>query len=337
VKVDGGVGFDLAKAAQTAKEAEDAGYDGVWSAETSHDPFFPLLLAAEHTEKVELGTGIAVAFPRSPMHMANIGWDLQNFSKGRFLLGLGSQIRAHIEKRFSATWSKPASRMREYILAMRTIWSSWQEGTQLDFKGDFYSHTLMTPFFNPGPNPYGTPRVFLAAVGERMTEVAGEVCDGLLAHGFTTEAYLREVTLPALERGLAKAGKTRSQFEISCPTFVITGTNEEEVAAADQGVRQQIAFYASTPAYRPVLDKHGWGDLQPDLNRLSKQGEWVEMGRLITDDIVSTFAVQGQPEEIPKLILARYGDVIDRVTFYTPYKSDPDRWKAVLAGFKSAV
>jgi len=337
VKVDGGVGFDLAKAAQTAKEAEDAGYDGVWSAETSHDPFFPLLLAAEHTEKVELGTGIAVAFPRSPMHMANIGWDLQNFSKGRFLLGLGSQIRAHIEKRFSATWSKPASRMREYILAMRTIWSSWQEGTQLDFKGDFYSHTLMTPFFNPGPNPYGTPRVFLAAVGERMTEVAGEVCDGLLAHGFTTEAYLREVTLPALERGLAKAGKTRSQFEISCPTFVITGTNEEEVAAADQGVRQQIAFYASTPAYRPVLDKQGWGDLQPDLNRLSKQGEWVEMGRLITDDIVSTFAVQGQPEEIPKLILARYGDVIDRVTFYTPYKSDPERWKAVLAGFKSAV
>jgi len=337
VKVDGGVGFDLAKAAQTAKEAEDAGYDGVWSAETSHDPFFPLLLAAEHTEKVELGTGIAVAFPRSPMHMANIGWDLQNFSKGRFLLGLGSQIRAHIEKRFSATWSKPASRMREYILAMRTIWSSWQEGTQLDFKGDFYSHTLMTPFFNPGPNPYGTPRVFLAAVGERMTEVAGEVCDGLLAHGFTTEAYLREVTLPALERGLAKAGKTRSQFEISCPTFVITGTNEEEVAAADQGVRQQIAFYASTPAYRPVLDKHGWGDLQPDLNRLSKQGEWVEMGRLITDDIVSTFAVQGQPEEIPKLILARYGDVIDRVTFYTPYKSDPERWKAVLAGFKSGV
>jgi len=337
MKVDGGVGFDLATAAQTAKEAEDAGYDGVWSAETSHDPFFPLLLAAEHTEKVELGTGIAVAFPRSPMHMANIGWDLQNFSKGRFLLGLGSQIRAHIEKRFSATWSKPASRMREYILAMRTIWSSWQEGTQLDFKGDFYSHTLMTPFFNPGPNPYGTPRVFLAAVGERMTEVAGEVCDGLLAHGFTTEAYLREVTLPALERGLAKAGKTRSQFEISCPTFVITGTNEEEVAAADQGVRQQIAFYASTPAYRPVLDKHGWGDLQPDLNRLSKQGEWVEMGRLITDDIVSTFAVQGQPEEIPKLILARYGDVIDRVTFYTPYKSDPERWKAVLAGFKSGV
>jgi probable F420-dependent oxidoreductase len=337
MKVDGGVGFDLANAAATAKEAEDAGYDGVWSAETSHDPFFPLLLAAEHTERVELGTGITVAFPRSPMHLANIGWDLQNFSRGRFLLGLGSQIRAHIEKRFSATWSSPANRMRELVLAMRAIWSSWQEGTKLDFRGDFYSHTLMTPFFNPGPNPYGTPKVFLAAVGERMTEVAGEVCDGLLAHGFTTEAYLREVTLPALERGLAKAGKRRSEFQISCPTFVITGTNEQEYENADKGVRQQIAFYGSTPAYKGVLEKHGWTDLQPELNRLSKQGEWVQMGTLITDDVVDAFAVRGEPEDIPRLILARYGDVIDRVTFYTPYKSDPERWKSVLAGFKSAV
>ena len=336
MKVDGGVGFELASAAATAKEAEDAGYDGVWSAETSHDPFFPLLLAAEHTERLEIGTGITVAFPRSPMHLANVGWDLQHYSKGRFLLGLGSQIRAHIEKRFSATWSKPASRMRELILAMRAIWGSWQEGTKLDFRGDFYSHTLMTPFFNPGPNPYGMPKVFLAAVGERMTEVAGEVCDGLLAHGFTTEAYLRDVTLPALDRGLAKAGKQRSELQISCPTFVITGTSEEERANADKAVRQQIAFYGSTPAYRGVLEKHGWGDLQPELNRMSKQGDWVEMGTLITDDVVDAFAVRGEPEEIPKLILARYGDVIDRVTFYTPYKSDPDRWKAVLAGFKSA-
>jgi probable F420-dependent oxidoreductase len=337
MKVDGGVGFELANAAATAKEAEDAGYDGVWSAETSHDPFFPLLLAAEHTERVELGTGITVAFPRSPMHLANIGWDLQNFSKGRFMLGLGSQIRAHIEKRFSATWSSPANRMRELILAMRAIWSSWQEGTKLDFRGDFYTHTLMTPFFNPGPNAYGTPKVFLAAVGERMTEVAGEVCDGLLAHGFTTEAYLRDVTLPALERGLAKAGKQRSDIEISCPVFVITGVNEEEFATADKGVRQQIAFYGSTPAYKGVLEKHGWHDLQPELNRLSKQGEWVQMGTLITDDVVDAFAVRGEPEDIPKLILARFGDVIDRVTFYTPYKSDPERWKAVLAGFKTGV
>jgi probable F420-dependent oxidoreductase len=337
MKVDGGIGFDMAGAALTAQEAEAAGYDGIWSAETSHDPFFPLLLAAEHTERLELGTGIAVAFPRSPMHLANIGYDLQSYSKGRFILGLGSQIRAHIEKRFSATWLKPASRMRELILAMRAIWGSWQEQTKLDFRGDFYSHTLMTPFFNPGPNPYGTPKVFLAAVGERMTEVAGETCDGLLAHAFTTEAYLREVTLPALESGLKKAGKQRSQFEISCPTFVVTGTNEQEVAAADEAVRRQIAFYGSTPAYKTVLEKHGWGELQPELNRLSKQGEWVEMGKLISDDVLDAFAVRGEPEEIPKLILARYGDVMDRVTFYTPYKSDPERWKAVLAGFKSGA
>src|SRR5437660_10159085 len=243
MKVEGGVGFDLATAAVTAKEAEDAGYDGVWSAETSHDPFFPLLLATEHTERIELGTGITVAFPRSPMHLANIGWDLQNFSKGRFLLGLGSQIRAHIEKRFSATWSSPASRMRELILAMRAIWASWQEGTKLDFRGDFYSHTLMTPFFNPGPNPYGTPKVFLAAVGERMTEVAGEVCDGLLAHGFTTERYLREVTIPALERGMARGGRRREDFQISYPGFVVTGDDEKEREQAAEGVRRQIAFY----------------------------------------------------------------------------------------------
>jgi len=337
MKVDGGIGFDLAAAPATARDAEEAGYDGIWSAETSHDPFFPLLLAAGSTERIELGTGIALAFPRSPMHLAYLANDLQLYSQGRFILGLGSQIKAHVEKRFSATWSHPAARMRELILAMRAIWESWSSGTKLDFRGDFYSHTLMTPFFNPGPNPHGAPKVFLAAVGERMTEVAGEVCDGLLAHGFTTEKYLREVTLPALERGLAKAGKQRSEFEISCPSFVITGSSEQEVAAADQGVRQQIAFYGSTPAYRGVLESHGWGDLQPELNRMSKQGEWVKMGELIGDDVVQAFAVRGEPEEIPRLILDRYGDVVDRVTFYTPYKSDPERWKAVLAGFKSAV
>jgi probable F420-dependent oxidoreductase len=300
----------------------------------------PLLLAAEHTTQLELGTSIAVAFARNPMTLANTGWDLQAYSKGRFILGLGSQIKPHITKRFSMEWSHPAARMREMILAIRAIWDTWLNGTKLDFRGDFYTHTLMTPFFTPDAadlEGFGVPKIFLAGVGTLMTEVAGEVCDGLLAHGFTTEAYLREVTLPALERGLSKAGKQRSDIEISCPTFVITGTNEEEFRAADKGVRQQIAFYGSTPAYKGVLEKHGWSELQPELNRLSKQGEWVQMGTLITDDVVDAFAVRGEPEEIPKLILARYGDVIDRVTFYTPYKSDPDRWKAVLAGFNSGV
>jgi len=334
MKVDGGLGFDLSAAAEAARDAEAVGYDAVWTAETSHDPFFPLLLAAEHTERVELGTGIAIAFPRSPMHLANVGYDLQQYSKGRFILGLGSQIKAHIEKRFSATWSHPAARMRDLILAMRAIWDAWNAGTKLEYRGDFYSHTLMTPFFNPGPNPYGDPKVFLAAVGERMTEVAGEVADGLLAHAFTTEQYLREVTLPALERGLTKAGKTRADIEISCPVFIVTGTSEEDRVKADRGTREQLAFYGSTPAYRTVLDRHGWGELQTDLNAMSKQGKWQEMGDLITDDMVETFAVVGEPEEIPKLVLARYGDVLDRVNFYAPYKSDPERWSKILAGFK---
>jgi probable F420-dependent oxidoreductase len=334
MKVDGGLGFDLSAAAEAARDAEAVGYDAVWTAETSHDPFFPLLLAAEHTERVELGTGIAIAFPRSPMHLANVGYDLQQYSKGRFILGLGSQIKAHIEKRFSATWSHPAARMRDLILAMRAIWEAWNTGSKLEYRGDFYQHTLMTPFFNPGPNPYGNPKVFLAAVGELMTEVAGEVADGLLAHAFTTEQYLREVTLPALERGLVKVGKTPADIEISCPVFIVTGTTEEDRVKADRGTREQLAFYGSTPAYRTVLDHHGWGDLQTDLNAMSKQGKWQEMGTLITDDMVETFAVVGEPEEIPKLVLARYGDVLDRVNFYAPYKSDPERWSKILAGFK---
>jgi probable F420-dependent oxidoreductase len=335
MKVDGGIGFDLAAVPQQARDAEAAGYDGVWTAETSHDPFFPLLLAAEHTESLQLGTGIAVAFARSPMNLAVIANDLQLYSGGRFMLGLGSQIKAHIEKRFSMPWSHPAPRMRELIMAMRAIWDSWHNGTKLDFRGDFYSHTLMTPFFNPGPNPFGPPKVFLAAVGDKMTEVAGEVCDGLLVHGFTTERYLREVTLPALERGMAKGGRTRADFEVSYPSFVVTGDTEEAMDKAAVATRQQIAFYGSTPAYRPVLDLHGWGDLQTELNALSKQGEWVKMGELIDDEIMTTFAVVAEPDEVPKALVARFGDAVDRISFYTPYASDPERWRRVLGAIKA--
>jgi probable F420-dependent oxidoreductase len=318
-----------------ARELEELGYDGVFTAETSHDPFLPIALAALETERIELATGIAVAFARNPMSTAVIGNDLQLYTKGRFILGLGSQIKPHIEKRFSMPWSEPAKRMREFILAMRAIWACWNDGDQLDFRGEFYRHTLMTPFFNPGPNPYGTPKVFLAAVGERMSEVAGEVADGILLHGFTTERYVREVTMPALERGWARAGKQRGDFELSGPMFVVTGTNKEEYEAARRGTKQQIAFYGSTPAYRGVLELHGWGDLQGDLNRLSKQGEWVQMGELVDDEILGTFAVTGEPEEIPAKLLDRYGDVVDRVSFYAPYKSDPERWARVVEGFKS--
>lgn len=339
MKIDGGLpGFGenvgIAEIAAAARELEDVGYDGALSAETSHDPFLPLLVAAEHTERLEVGTGIAIAFARNPMTLANLGYDLQAFSKGRFRLGLGSQIKAHIEKRFSMPWSHPAARMRELILAVRAIWACWNDGTPLDFRGEFYRHTLMTPFFNPGPNPYGVPSIQLAAVGERMAEVAGEVADGIILHGFTTERYVREVTLPALARGWERAGKARADFEISGPLFVVTGATDEELDRALEGTKQQIAFYGSTPAYRGVLELHGWGDLQDELNRLSKQGEWVAMGELISDDVVEAFAVVAAPEDVPQALLARYGDLVDRVSLYAPYRSDPDRWKQILAAFK---
>jgi probable F420-dependent oxidoreductase len=339
MKVDGGVSYELAKAAASAMDTEAAGYDGAWAAEMAHDPFFPLLLAAEHTERLELGTSIAVAFARNPMTLAHIGWDLQAFSKGRFILGLGSQIKPHITKRFSMEWSHPAPRMREMILAIRAIWDTWESGTPLAFRGDFYTHTLMTPFFTPDRADlagFGVPKIFLAGVGELMTEVAGEVCDGFICHGFTTERYLREVTLPALVRGRAKAGSSMDGFEIVGPSFVVTGNNEGEMSAAEAGTRQQIAFYGSTPAYKGVLELHGWNGLHEELNALSKKGGWVEMGNLITDEILNTFAVVGEPEQIAPELLRRYGDVVQRVSFYAPYKSDPNRWRQVLAALQSA-
>ncbi|MBM3671906.1 MAG: LLM class F420-dependent oxidoreductase [Actinobacteria bacterium] len=335
MKVDSGIpSAGVQEIVKVATELEGLGYDGGWTAETNHDPFLPLVIAAEHTERLELGTSIAVAFARNPMTLANIGHDLQLLSQGRMRLGLGSQIKAHIEKRFSMPWSHPAARMRELILAMRAIWANWNENEKLEFRGEFYTHTLMTPFFNPGPSPYGPPSVQLAAVGELMTEVAGEVADGLILHGFTTESYVREVTMPALDRGFAKGGKSRADFEISGPLFVVTGTNDQEVEAAREGTKQQIAFYGSTPAYRGVLEHHGWGAAQDELNILSKQGKWVEMGNLIDDDMLETFAVIAEPEDVPKALLARFGDLVDRLAFYAPYQSDPDRWKQVLAGFK---
>ena len=338
MKVDGGVALDLGKSAESAKEAEAAGYTGAWTAETNHDPFFPLLLAAEHTQRIELGTSIAVAFARNPMTLANIGWDLQSYSKGRFILGLGSQIKPHITKRFSMEWSHPAARMREMILAIRAIWDTWENGTPLNFRGDFYTHTLMTPFFTPDRADlagFGTPKIFLAGVGELMTEVAGEVCDGFICHGFTTEKYLREVTIPALARGRAKAGKTMEGFEVVGPSFIVTGNNEGEMSQAAAGTRQQIAFYGSTPAYRGVLDIHGWGGLQDELNGLSKQGKWVEMGGLITDEILNTFAVVGSPEQVAPELKRRYDDVIQRISFYAPYKSDPERWRRVISDLQN--
>ena len=335
MRVDGGLGFDAADAAVTARKVEEEGFDGLWCAEAGHDPFLALMLAAEHTERIELGTGIAVAFARTPMTMAVVANDVQAYSKGRFLLGLGSQIKPHIEKRYSMPWSHPAARMREFISAMRAIWSSWQDGTKLAFRGDFYTHTLMPPFFNPGPNPYGAPKVYLAAVGELMTEVAGEVADGLLAHGFTTARYMREVTMPALDRGLERSGRSRDGYEVSYPAMIVTGTTEEQVREATRAVKAQLAFYASTPAYRPVLDLHGWGDLHGELNRLSKRGEWVAMGELVPEDMVEAFAVVAPPAKVPGALLERFGGMVTRMSFYAPYRMDPATTRMLVEGLRA--
>jgi probable F420-dependent oxidoreductase len=336
MKIDGGIWGGLEKAGDAAAQQEARGYDGIWVPETSHDPFLPLVLAAEHTERLDLATGIVVAFARNPMALAQVSWDLQAASQGRFILGLGSQIKAHITRRFSMPWSHPAARMREMILAIRAIWEAWNQGTRLDFRGDFYNHTLMTPFFDPGPNPHGDARIFLAGVGERMTQVAGEVADGFLCHGFTTRQYLDEVTLPNLAKGRAKAGKAMNGFELAGPMFVVTGRDESEMAEAAKGVKGQIAFYGSTPAYRPVLELHGWGDLQDELNRLSKEGRWAEMGDLIDDDMLATFAVVAPLDRVAGALKDRWGDVLNRLSFYAPYDTDRAQWDDAIADLKAA-
>jgi len=339
MKVDGGITGTIATAGEEAAGLEAAGYSGGWTAEVNHDPFLPHVAAAAATGELELGTGIAVAFARNPMTLATLAWDLQVASRGRFILGLGSQIKPHITKRFSMPWGHPAPRMRELVTAIRSIWDTWLTGAPLQHRGEFYTHTLMTPFFTPPAaelDGFGVPRIFLAGVGPVMTEVAGAVCDGFICHGFTTERYLREVTLPALERGRRSAGATMAGFEISGPSFVVSGATDEQLERAMIATRQQIAFYGSTPAYRPVLELHGWGALQDDLNALSKRGEWVAMGDLIDDEVLNTFAVVGPPEAIGPELHRRYGDVVSRISFYTPYRSDPDRWRAALDAIKSA-
>jgi probable F420-dependent oxidoreductase len=323
MKVDGGlITSNLADVPARARALEAAGYDGAVTAEIASDPFLPLALAAEHTERIELMTSIAVAFARNPMLLANIGHDLNAYSKGRFILGLGSQIRPHIAKRFSMPWSRPAARMREFILAMRAIWDCWYAGKPLDFRGEFYSHTLMTPMFTPIHTQHGAPRVFLAAVGPHMAEVAGEVADGLIAHAFTTERYVREVTLPAVERGLARASRRRADFSITCPVFVVTGSSDEAREASRSAVSKQIAFYGSTPAYRAVLESVGRGELQTELTRLSKAGQWDEMGQRIDDELLGAIAVVGEPHEIAAKIAQRYRGLFDRVLSTGP-SGDP--------------
>jgi probable F420-dependent oxidoreductase len=323
---------DPTTAGADAAAAEQAGYAGWMTAETGHDPFIVAALAATATERIDVGTAIAVAFARNPMDVAYSANDLQVLSGGRFVLGLGSQIKAHIEKRFSMEWSRPAARMREYVHALRAIWATWLDGEKLDFRGDFYQHRIMTPFFAGTAHAFGPPPVGLAAVGPGMTRVAGEVADLLLAHAFTTDRYLREVTVPGLAEGAANAGRHPADVGLALGVFVVTGRDEAERAAVEQATRAQLAFYGSTPAYRPVLELHGWGDLQAELNTLSKQGRWDEMASLVDAEVLDAFAVVvDDPDRVGPAITERFGDIVTRLSLYPTWQPDEAALHALRA------
>ena len=316
---------DFTKVPEVAVRLEQQGFDCAITFEGPHDPFLPILQSAERTERIELATGVAIAFARNPMLVAQTANDLQVLSGGRFLLGLGSQIKPHIEKRFSMPWSKPAARMREFVQAIRAIWHTWETNEPLRFQGEFYTHTLMTPVFNPGPNPHGMPPILVAGVGPKMIEVAGEVGDGIFVHPLNTPGFLADVVHPALERGFAESGRSRSDFSVSCQTITMMGANDEQIEAARNKAKGQISFYGSTPAYKVVLDHEGWGDVQPRLNRMSKEGKWFEMMGLITDDMLDAIGVSGTPAEVGRKLRERNAPWADR-TMLTLYDEtgDPD-------------
>jgi probable F420-dependent oxidoreductase len=325
VKLDiGMLTHELTSIPAYARKVEAIGYDCLWSAETKHDPFLPLAVAATVTSTVKLGTSIAVAFPRSPMITAHIAWDLQKASDGRFILGLGSQVKGHNERRFSVKYEAPAAKMREIVLALRAIWDCWQNGTKLNFKGQFYRFDLMTPFFNPGPIGHAHIPVYIAGVNEYMCRVAGEVADGLHVHPFNSPKYLRESVHPWVEAGLRTSGRSRKDFAYATSTFAVVGDTEAELATARQSVKQQIAFYASTRTYEPVLAAHGWKDLTPHLHRKSVEGDWKGMAELITDEMVDTYAVTGTYADIGRKIRERYAGLLDRTSLYQPYQPGTD-------------
>ncbi len=315
---------DLRTLPEYARKVEALGYECLWSAETQHDPFLPLAVAATVTTRIKLGTSIAVAFPRSPMVLAHIAWDLARASEGRFILGLGSQVKGHNERRFSVKWEPPAPRMREVVEALRAIWDCWQNGTKLAFKGQHYRFDLMTPFFNPGPIPHPAIPVYVAGVNQAMCRVAGEVADGLHVHPFNSPKYLREYVRPAVEEGLRRAGRTGAPFAYVTSSFVVLGDTEEERAVARESVKQQIAFYGSTRTYEPVLAVHGWQDLTPALHRKSVEGDWKGMASLITDEMVETYAVTGTYADIASKLKERYAGLLDSTALYQPHQPSID-------------
>ena len=326
----------LSQIKQTAMAAEKMGFDAIWTPETRHDPFPQLAVTAEHTQTLELGTAIAVAFARSPMHTAYVAWDMARYSEGRFILGLGTQIKPHIERRFAMPWSHPAARLREYILALQHIWQGWQNNERLNFRGEFYKMTLMSPFFSPGPIQHPHIPIYIAGVNRRLCELAGELCDGFHVHPFHTVDYLRHRIRPWVAAGAEKGGRSMEDVIFSTTVFAIVGDSEQERAMRRQQVQMQIAFYASTPSYRPVLEQHGWGEIGAKLGKMAVRKKWAEMPALISDEMVETFALTGTWDDIGPAIRARYGDLLQRATLYIPFVpgENDDGWRRLLASMR---
>ncbi len=293
------------------------------------------MLAAEHTQRIKIGTAIAVAFPRSPLVHAMIAWDIQALSDGRFILGLGTQVKPHNERRFGIKWESPGPRLREMVQMIRAVWDCFQNGTRPRFEGQFYNFTLMTPFFNGGSIAHPNIPIYIAGVNEYMCKLAGELCDGFHAHPFHSMKYLRETVVPNIEAGAKKAGRTREDCKISTSAFVIVGDTPQEREGMKGLVKQQISFYASTPAYRPVLEAHGWGETQTRLNEMTRRGDWAGMPSLVTDEMLEEYAVTGTWDEIADKLKQRYAGILDRLSFYVPYRAEDDakRWRKVVAAF----
>jgi probable F420-dependent oxidoreductase len=327
---------DLSQMPALARFADELGFDGIWTFETSHDPYLPLVLAAEHSARLSLGTSIAVAFPRSPTITAQIAWDLAHYSKGRFILGLGTQVKGHNERRFGIKWERPVAKMRDYILAVRAVWDSWQHQAGLNYQGEFYKLTLMTPFFSPAPHEYSRIPIFVAGVNQRMCELAGELCDGFHVHPLHTTRYIEERILANIEIGLAKSGRTRSAIELSSSIFVIPTDDVEQAVKYEADLRQQIAFYASTPPYRPVFEVEGWSDVADQLRALAARGQWSAMPLLITDEMLDRFVLRGGWADLPALLRQKYSGLLERVSYYLPLVlgENDAGWRATAAGFK---
>ena len=335
MKLDAHLGVEggyLQSAGDTARAAESLGFAGLWTSETKHDAFLPLAIAANETERIELGTSIAVAFSRSPMEMAQTAWDLQELSEGRFILGLGTQVRAHVKRRFSMPWDKPVARLREYILALRAIWGSFQSDEPLNFEGEFYRHTLMTPFFNPGPIEHPEVPVYIAGVNTGLARLAGELCDGFHVHPFHSPEYVRRIVKPAIAEGAHKEGRNPEEVELATAVFVVSGQSEEEIEKEREKMRTQISFYASTPTYRTVLEAHGWEEVGEKLGKLARDKKWDEMPDLITGEMLGAFAVEAAPDKVGDVLKQRYEGLIDRVSLYVPFVSGErdEFWRTVV-------